>query len=320
MRLKELDSLRGIAIILVILFHYTTRYSISFEAVETISLINFKYGGSGVSLFFMISGFVIYLSILKVKNAKSFFLKRFVRLYPTFWICMLITFIVMNLSPISKYHRTIPDLLVNITMVPQIFGFDRIDGVYWSLLPELMFYIMIGSLLFFNRINYIINICFLWLVLIIANNFYDVMPLRIFFNLKYGYFFIMGIAFYNLKNNIKTSVNHLLIFLSFITYIYCNGFSIKSFYILTYILLFYLFVYDKLKWISVKFLIYFGKISYPLYLTHQFIGYYIIYSLLELNIHNPFILFVIPLLVTGLLSHFVVYHLEIHIIKYLKKY
>ena len=105
MRIKELDSIRGIACLMVVLFHYTTRYSISFNTQKTTALLDFKYGGLGVSLFFMISGFVIYLSINNVKDAKTFFIKRFIRLYPIFWICMLTTFTIMNLSPLEKYHR-----------------------------------------------------------------------------------------------------------------------------------------------------------------------------------------------------------------------
>ena len=58
-RLLVLDSLRGIAAILVVIFHYLYRYGEiyghDFSSVDWV-----EYGEHGVSLFFMISGFVIY--------------------------------------------------------------------------------------------------------------------------------------------------------------------------------------------------------------------------------------------------------------------
>lgn len=319
MRIKELDSIRGIACLMVVLFHYTTRYSISFNTQKTTTLIDFEYGGLGVSLFFIISGFVIYLSINNVSDVKTFFIKRFIRLYPIFWICMLTTFIIMNLSPLEKFHRGIDDLLLNITMVPQIFGFERIDGAYWSLMPELFFYLGIGFVLFVDKIKYVTHICFVWLTLILLNHFYDVMPLRILFNLQYGYFFIIGICFYRIKFEKTLLVNHILILLSYAIYILNVGLSIKAFFVGLFIFTFYLFVYGKLKWIIIKPLIFLGKISYPLYLLHQFIGYYIIFSLLENNISNPIILLITPLIFSIFLSFLYTEYLEKKAIVYLRK-
>ena len=319
MRIKELDSIRGIACLMVVLFHYTTRYAIIFDTDKTTEILDFKYGGLGVSLFFMISGFVIYLSIINVKDVKTFFIKRFIRLYPIFWICMLTTFTIMNLSPLEKYHRGIGDLIFNITMVPDIFGFQRIDGSYWSLLPELFFYLGIGLTLFLKKIKYFIYICFGWLILILLNYFHDIMPLRILFNLRYGYFFIIGICFYKIKFEKKSLLNHILIFSSYAVYILTVGLSIKAFYVGLFIFTFYLFVYGKLKWIIIKPLIFLGKISYPLYLLHQFIGYYIIFSLIENNILNPLILLMTPLIFSITLSFIYTEYLEKKVIFFLRK-
>ena len=250
---------------------------------------------------------------------KTFFIKRFIRLYPIFWICMLTTFTIMNLSPLEKYHRGIGDLIFNITMVPDIFGFQRIDGSYWSLLPELMFYLAIGFTLFLKKVKYFTYICFGWLILILLNHFHDVMPLRILFNLKYGYFFIIGICFYKIKFEKPLLVNHILIFLSYAVYILNIGLSIKTFFIGFFILIFYLFVYGKLKWIIIKPLIFLGKISYPLYLLHQFIGYYIIFSLLENNVSNSLILLMTPLIFTIALSFLYTEYLEKKAILFLRK-
>lgn len=57
-RLKELDALRGIAAISVMLFHYTSIYPDFFPEHRNIG-VRFDAGGYGVFLFFGISGFVI---------------------------------------------------------------------------------------------------------------------------------------------------------------------------------------------------------------------------------------------------------------------
>ncbi len=47
-------------------------------------------GALGVLLFFLVSGFVIPFS-LEHRNLRGFFVRRFFRLYPTLWICLLLT-------------------------------------------------------------------------------------------------------------------------------------------------------------------------------------------------------------------------------------
>ena len=139
MRLAQLDILRGFACLMVLLFHYTSKYAEIFSTDITTKLLDFKYGGLGVDLFFIISGFVIFLTIKKNTIPIEFVYKRFSRLYPTFWICVLITFFIIKSSDLVNYHRSFYELLINLTMVPDLFGVKRVDGVYWSLIPELFF-------------------------------------------------------------------------------------------------------------------------------------------------------------------------------------
>ena len=207
-RLSELDSLKGIACLFVLLFHYTTQYAKAFETEATLQLLNFKYGGYGVDLFFVISGFVILLTINKVKTPKEFIYKRFSRLYPTFWICVCITFFLVNASELNIYQRDLNELVVNLTMVPDIFGVKRIDGAYWSLLPELFFYFLMFNLLVFNLLKRIDVVFFIWLLLIVINSYSDVMPVRVLLNLRFGYLFILGINFYKIKAGEGRGGNH----------------------------------------------------------------------------------------------------------------
>jgi len=309
-RLKELDSLRGIACLSVLLFHYTTKYSEIFSTSITTQLFNFKYGGQGVDLFFIVSGFVIFLTIKKNTKPVDFVYKRFTRLYPTFWICVLLTFFLIRYSDLIMYQRNFSELIYNLTMVPDVFGVKRVDGVYWSLLPELMFYFLMFCLLIVKKIKYIDSICFVWLLGILINNMHDIMPIRVLLNLKFAHLFIIGISFYKIKNKESKWWTHLLILCSFIVSIIISDSLHKPVFLLFFIAIFYLFVYNKLNWIKLKPLIILGEISYALYLIHQFIGYIIINKLVNYGIENNFLLLLIPFTITVLLAYSITFYIE----------
>lgn len=71
-RILELDALRGIAVVIVLIFHLTL-YRKETE-------YGFKLGVTGVDLFFLISGFVIFLTLQQSNNWKNFIFNRFSRL------------------------------------------------------------------------------------------------------------------------------------------------------------------------------------------------------------------------------------------------
>jgi peptidoglycan/LPS O-acetylase OafA/YrhL len=318
-RFQELDSLRGIACLLVLLFHYTNRYSEIFNTNITSSLINFKYGGLGVDLFFIISGFVIFLTIKNTTKPLDFVFKRFSRLYPTFWVCMFITFFIVKSSDLIDYHRSFSDLLINLTMIPDIFGVKRIDGVYWSLLPELAFYLLMLIMILTKKLKNINIICYIWLIVIILNSFQDVMPIRVLLNLRFGHLFIIGISFYKIKSGDSNWQNHLLILFSYLTSFTITDSIEKQIILLGFIVVFYLFVYNKLKWIKIKPLILVGKVSYALYLIHQFIGYIIISELIKIGIENNILLILVPTTIVLVMSYIITFYIEKPIQLFLRK-
>ena len=87
MRLKQFDALRGIAAISVCFFHIVKYLKLEVTYFGKI----FQFGYMGVDLFFIISGFVIYMSLKNTKCIKEFWISRFTRLYPTYWFSCLFT-------------------------------------------------------------------------------------------------------------------------------------------------------------------------------------------------------------------------------------
>jgi peptidoglycan/LPS O-acetylase OafA/YrhL len=162
-RFPELDLLRFLAALAVMLFHYTYLgprmhvWAASFPALGLVS----RYGYLGVNVFFILSGFVILLTACN-KNAIGFALARIIRLYPAYWICVTIT----ALAVVLGTHRVITpgQYLANLTMVHSFVGIDDVSGVYWTLAVELKFYFLIFLVLAARQIHRLGALLGIWLL------------------------------------------------------------------------------------------------------------------------------------------------------------
>lgn len=323
-RITELDALRGIAAISVVLFHYTAKYR-EFFGYTFSSKYDFKYGHFGVELFFIISGFVIWMTITKSKNTFDFIYKRFSRLYPTFWVSVFITALVLSFGTIPKLQTSMRDTLLNLTMFYRsIGGIKDVDGAYWSLQPELQFYLLIVLIFYLKKLDKIKLIGIIWMGLTIVENYYfHFRGLGRFINLQFSGLFFAGIIFYKIMiNKENTLTNHLLIALTFIV----NVFIIKLTFDLTITIIallviyfvFYLFIFQRLKWLNNKFLLYLGTISYALYLVHQNIGYVIIKYFQNMGYEGGIII-IFTIFIAILLASLITFYIEKPSIKFLRK-
>ncbi|MGH3310540.1 MAG: acyltransferase family protein, partial [Streptomyces sp.] len=147
-RLRELDGLRLLAALMVCLFHYAGRGGTVGTAWGSTPLDIFPhlskvalYGHLGVEIFFAISGFVICMSCWG-RSLGEFFRSRVVRLYPAYWAALFLVAGVGALAPQFDQPSSIPDFLVNLTMLQQPAGSPRILGVCWTLWAEARFYLL----------------------------------------------------------------------------------------------------------------------------------------------------------------------------------
>ena len=138
-RLGQLDALRGVAALAVVLFHYSfgfvTRY-----APEATPLVWMPHGHLGVNLFFVISGFVIFMTLTRVQRPMDFVVSRFSRLFPAYWVAVGLTFAVVGVAGLPGKEVTAWQALANLAMVHGLFRVPHVDGVYWTLEVELLFY------------------------------------------------------------------------------------------------------------------------------------------------------------------------------------
>lgn len=314
-RIKILDAFRGIAALMVVAYHYTTRYNQIFS-VE--SFFSMSFGWLGVPLFFMLSGFVITLTLNNSVSISDFFLKRFIRLYPTYWICLVISIIfiysnsILQDSKISSF-----EIVANFSMFQEFFDLRHVDGSYWSLLPELKFYAMMGLLFFFklNKNIFVVNSVILGYCLL--HYFFPIPFIWRVLNVHYVLLFIIGIHLYTIYKKQHTIHNHLFVLLNLILSLFLYQLAQPSqnifFLGITFgfiVFVFYLFAYNKLEFLSKsKILLFFGMISYPFYLLHQNIGYIII-NYFETNFNLRLLGTIIAFFLTIGLASIIVFRFE----------
>ncbi len=315
-RIEELDVFRGIAAMAVVLFHYTKRFR-DLYGHNYPEFFDFKYGFLGVQLFFIISGFVIYMSINNSSSTFQFIKRRFIRLYPAYWICITLTFIIVNFIGLPGRGANGIEFFVGLTMFQEVLNIKHVDGVYWSLTIELFFYILMILISFAGILQKKYVWTTIWLTLI-WTNYYFPFPFKSFYlNLENGMLFIGGIYFFHLYNDKKNMIHHLFVLFSLFSFIHFNhSLSIKII-VSFYYLLFYLFIFNKLNWIVIKPLLFLGQISYPLYLIHNNIGFAMLLKLKKWGVNELFSIITVVLCVI-LLAWVIMKYIEKPIIRYLK--
>ena len=196
-----LDLLRLVACLSVLLYHYSfrgaSRDGLSTFQVPSIQFAT-KYGFFGVDLFFIISGFVIAYSA-RGRTATHFFVSRVVRLYPAFITCMPISFVVIFLFGAPELQVTFKQLAANMIIVSPLLRQSFVDGVYWSIVCEIIFYSWILLLIRFGALEQKTPVLVLiWIALSSANETYlHSGALTWIVISKYSGFFAIGVMLYH---------------------------------------------------------------------------------------------------------------------------
>ena len=309
-RLLELDALRGLAALAVVFFHYFHHYNAAY--VHENLIVGWSYIGLyGVQLFFMISGFVIFWTLNRVNKPLDFLVSRFSRLYPSYWIAVLITFSIVWFYGLPGREVSLYDAIINLIMFHEYLNIPSVDSVYWTLTVELTFYFWM--FIFYLRsgldkteivFSFVIGFSVLHSigVIDIPELIYKILIM------KHLPFFTAGICFYkiiNRNNNLKRTIA-ILVFTLLST---AANYGYKQFLMFfCFYIVFYLALTGRMRFLSNKPFVFMGGISYSLYLIHQNIGYIIINKFYEMS-WNPLIAILISIalciILATLISEFI---------------
>ena len=311
-RIKELDALRGIGAALVVLFHYTSVYDHDYGHPGTL-IPNLDFGYYGVHLFFLVSGFVIYMTLQRTTGARYFIVSRITRLYPAYWAAVLLAAAVALLTaPVTL--RSVGESIANLTMLQEYAGIRHLDGVYWTLTVELAFYAWMFA---FWRTGLLANPLRMLIIWLAANSLAFALTIALGIDLPaaaqlalltgYGNLFFAGIGFYLWRQH-HSPAAIVLIALTLILEL-----ALRSEVILVNLALYALFALattSRLPLLATRPLLYLGAISYPLYLVHGWIGYTTIQQLYAWNLGHPAIILGVPITITLLLAALIHHTIE----------
>ncbi len=170
---REIDGLRFFAILFVMIGHLCER-SFRFSSGNLASsdifanafYFMFKRPGTGVNLFFMISGFVIFTPVagrgpraINISFLKSYFSRRILRIEPPYFLLLVATYVLvawMGFVPPDVHRFNLPPTSLSTSLLASLFyshgwifgTMPRLLAPGWSLEIEIQFY-AIAPLLFF---------------------------------------------------------------------------------------------------------------------------------------------------------------------------
>ena len=114
-RLVELDVLRGLAALAVMLYHYTARFTQRYPNFPP-AAAKLPCGFFGVE-FFCISGFVIFMTLDRTRRPMDFVVSRVARLWPACLAAMTVTFCAVHLIGLPGREVSALHALANVTML-----------------------------------------------------------------------------------------------------------------------------------------------------------------------------------------------------------
>lgn len=140
-RLAWLDALRGAAALAVVAEHLLT------WAMPALRPVFFNVGIFGVLLFFLVSGYVIPVSLERGGDLRAFWTGRLFRLYPLYLLVIAVVLALAWWIPVrQEVPRDLTALASHATMLLDVVGLGGAVNTMWTLSYEMVFYLMTAAL------------------------------------------------------------------------------------------------------------------------------------------------------------------------------
>jgi exopolysaccharide production protein ExoZ len=155
-RNQSLDLLRSVAILLVVLVHCQEESS---GVVPGLTWFAREFGGLGVQLFFIVSGYTMMLTFgdrVDLAAARSFYLRRFFRIAPLFWVAIVFYLLVTRGRGITNFAPDgvgVSDVLLTFFFLhsASVTAYNSVVPGGWSIAVEMQFYLLFPLLIYLFR-------------------------------------------------------------------------------------------------------------------------------------------------------------------------
>lgn len=270
--INSIDSLRGIASLMVAFFHFSAGNQIYLSETNIVREIG-RFGWVGVEIFFIISGFVIPYAMMrssyKVNDFFRFLAKRILRIDPPYILSMIMVLVLAYLSTLYPYYRgqafelDFTQIVLHFAYLNTFFDSNWLNPVYWSLAIEFQYYLLI-AISFPLIVHKRLVVRYLSLIIFISLSFVFPETKYIF---HYSLLFVFGFTLFLFQvkkiGRNEFLINSILILLGIYFYLDTIIF-VASFFSFLFIIFAQNYESKVLKFL--------GKISYSLYLVHIPIG------------------------------------------------
>ncbi|UTA66796.1 acyltransferase [Emticicia sp. 21SJ11W-3] len=298
--LKQLDGIRFIAVSLVLIDHWSD------------DRLKIPFGFLGVCIFFVLSGFLITRILLNAKDKdealgrshgfslKQFYIRRTIRIFPVYYLSILVLY-VLNVPPVREKIIWCLTYSTNIYIAIHQSWLGVIDHL-WSLAVEEQFYLFFPFVVFFIPSRYLVRVLYGFIILSVALRFvlflnnvawmasYVLMPTCLD---AFGMGGLLAYFFYHKNEKVKAFItNKLWLVLSIVVYAGVVGISkmiseeqniITIVFLRLFESLLALFLVGNAAYnfggiarfvLENKVAVYLGRISYGIYIYHNFIYNY----------------------------------------------
>lgn len=284
----QIEGLRGVAMLLVLCFHYF--YTFPHDYVQGNNpfriLLTDYWGEIGVCFFLLISG---YFMVPKRKvDGISYLISRLKKVWPLYFISITIVFLLTRLISLPNRTVSLINYLLNIPFINGYIGKPYVDHAHWYLTT------LVGAIVVFS---FIINLkpkarhifyC-VWIIILIGLYYFDSSNsalhlarsgLYVFLGKDYSLVIIVGAIIADFDSKTIDKYGVIALVLATIAKLLLGSIS-KMIELPLVFLFFYLCVHSKLNFMNNPIFKWLGRISYPTYLIHQNVGYIFILLLVE---------------------------------------
>lgn len=308
----SIQYLRALAAFMVLLTH--TSFKLENNGSDLLSWFNI--GGYGVDLFFIISGFIMCLTVQDKKiNFTTFMKQRVIRIIPLYWLMTSVALIIFFINPsLVNSSGGVTSIISSYLLIPD--GTKYLVNNGWTLSYEFFFYFIFSLFLFDKGKQKLFTSIVLMTLFIFGVILNFDLPILKFITSPLLLEFIMGILAFEFikKYKFKASISLLLLLFGFALLIFMNesgyynaifGKALTSGVPMFFVFLGFVSLESRVR--KKKFYLELGMSSYSLYLVHPFTLAAITFIFKYLGIINLSVLYFFSMIGASLLSGWLCY-------------